>query len=391
MLVVAATTACLLLLGTVHGFATPRQPYHEESHGDDFAAVHGCWAAVVAASVEDALDAGGSVDTEREEGPTGENAVASLAPILNLSGGADAAAKDADGTNGHRERNKTTGSSVGDAFSTFRVSMSKWLPANPFQKDSNDKSKEAMRKQQQDLLSSTTIQCVSAPESDILPPDVITQCAKESKLIGGKLTSETLETTADLINSQYAERGYLMNSVTGATLVPSSGAKDDAGVGRVELKVREVKMAKPSVCLRFVEKVTDVNATAEDENVVTLPSQSTDRSEEHYKTVPGRTRPSKVARLTNLRPGAHFRIDTERWAPLAASTSDGVLGGAGTATPRKGSQLFSAIHAVRPVPTGEGDTVELEIIGEYIWCGKAMTCACVASYCFCLSRENSSN
>ena len=103
-----------------------------------------------------------------------------------------------------------------------------------------------------------------------------------------------------------------MNSVTGAALVPLSGAKDNAGACRLELKVREVKMATPSVCLRFVVQVTDVDATAEDENMIPIPLQSPDPLEEHYKTVPGRTRPSKVARLTNLKPGTHFCIDTER-------------------------------------------------------------------------------
>ena len=83
--------------------------------------------------------------------------MASLAPILHLSGGADAVAKDSNGTNRHREKNKITGLSVNDAFSSFRVTIPKWLPTNPFQKDSDDASKEAEMKRQQSLLSSTNV------------------------------------------------------------------------------------------------------------------------------------------------------------------------------------------------------------------------------------------
>ena len=97
--------------------------------------------------------------------------------------------------------------------------------------------KESKLKQQRNLLSSSKVKFVSAPESDILPPDVITQCAKESNLIGGTLTPETLGLTANMINRQYMEHGYVMNSVTGATLVPSSDRKENDGQGHVELKV----------------------------------------------------------------------------------------------------------------------------------------------------------
>eukprot|EP00579_Thalassiosira_antarctica_P009532 CAMPEP_0201919828 /NCGR_PEP_ID=MMETSP0903-20130614/8603_1 /ASSEMBLY_ACC=CAM_ASM_000552 /TAXON_ID=420261 /ORGANISM="Thalassiosira antarctica, Strain CCMP982" /LENGTH=328 /DNA_ID=CAMNT_0048456435 /DNA_START=45 /DNA_END=1027 /DNA_ORIENTATION=+ len=219
-----------------------------------------------------------SIDTDREEVSVDKETMESLmsTPTKILRGGGGTSAKESSGTKSNSDKKKSIGASVNDTldslqtmlFEPIRIAgskLSKNLPANLFQKNEGGQPKESKLKQQQDLLSSTKVKSVSAPESEILPPDVITQCAKESNLIGGTLTPETLGLTANMINRQYMEHGYVMNSVTGATLVPSSDGKENDGEGHVELKVREVKLAKPSqgksspVHIRFVEKTNDVD------------------------------------------------------------------------------------------------------------------------------------
>jgi len=318
-----------------------------------------------------------SSGSKREE--TNESLVSEPTNILRGGGGVSA-------TESNDNSKKYIGASVNDKldslqtmlFEPFRMAgsaLSKKLPANPFQKKEEGQSEQSKLKQQQELLSSTKIRSVSAPNSELLPPDVITQCAKESNLIGGTLAPETLELTANMINRMYLERGYVMNSVTGATLVPPSDGKEGNGKeGHVELKVREVKLAGPRernsspVHIRFVEKINDEDTGDGDESVFSLPSQSSSSSDQSqsdsktYRTVPGRTRPSKIARMVKLAPGSHFQILPQLWSQLAAFPGSGAFGGGGGSKGLGKSAIFSTIHAVRPVPTLQGDTVELEII-----------------------------
>ncbi|KAL7479313.1 hypothetical protein ACHAW6_005047 [Cyclotella cf. meneghiniana] len=225
-------------------------------------------------------------------------------------------------------------------------------------------------KQQEHVLSSTNVTSVIAPKSEILPPEIITRSAEQAKLIGGTLTPATLDSTAQFINNWYVSQGYVMNSVTGATLVPS---KDCEGEGRVELKVREAKLSgsrSNSVIIRFVEQCSD--ASEENDNLLVIPipknnegpeSQSTDDSKKYkkYRVTSGRTRPMKVAKLVGISPGSHFRIIPKKWSRIVA-TPGGIFDG--ETNDRMGgakSAIFSTIHALRPIPAGN-DTVSLEIV-----------------------------
>jgi hypothetical protein len=260
--------------------------------------------------------------------------------------------------------------SIGASLKPIRFAaseLSKHLPANPFQRNVKDQSNKSKLRQHQKELSSTVVRSVSAPGSELLLPDDITQCAKESNLIGGTLTPETLELTAKKINHLYLEHGYVMNCVTGATLVPSSKGKANDREGHVELKVREVRLATPSqrnsslVHVRFVEKMNREDA-GDKENVISLPLQSSSiqsqSDHQAFRIVPGRTRPAKIARMLNLVPGSHFCILPDLWSRLVASP--GSVGGGGGGKQQQ-APIFSAIHALRPLPAAQ-DSVELEIV-----------------------------
>ena len=291
-----------------------------------------------------------------------------VSPTKNLRGGGVS-------TKSNNSREKSTSSSIiNDSldsiqtilFQPIRV-LSKRLPTNPWKKKDDDEETKKLKQKEEELLSTTKVQSVSAPDSELLPPDYITECAKESNLIGGTLTPETLDLTAKRINRLYLENGYIMNSVTGATLVPPSNGKDDNEEGgHVELKVTEVKVAKHAspVHIRIVEKINIEDAADDDESVRSLPSQpfhqtNSDSQTTTIKEVSGRTRPSKIASIVKLKPGSHFRIIPELWSELAASGPGGIN------QRRRGNSpaLFSTIHAVRPIPTSDGaNTVDVEVI-----------------------------
>ena len=302
-----------------------------------------------------------------------EHDQSNVEPVLRARGG-DAAVKRKSPSS-----NKNIANSVNDVLDSLQN-----MVLRPFQmvgknlpslgkKKNNDTS---AAKDEEQVLRSTTIQSVTVPTSALLPPDIIKQSATDAKLIGGTLNSESLELTATAINRWYADNGYVLNSVTGATLIPAA-MDDDAdedessNEGRVELKVKEVKISKNSqkgypVKLRFVERVDDNEIEMNDQSsLITLPVQSTEMSQpkeeqQSFKVTSGVTRPKKIARMTMLEPGSHFRILPSKWSKLVAYPG-GVFGAGGGR-----SAIFSQIHAVRPIPeeSSQGDDVSVEIIAS---------------------------
>ena len=218
---------------------------------------------------------------------------------------------------------------------------------------------------QEQVLRSTKILSVTAPESDLLPQDIITQSATEAELVGGTLNPKALELTATAINRWYADNGYVLNSVTGATLIPSATENDNnedesSAEGRVELKVKEVKLAKTSsdssfpVKLQLVEPANSDSDASDQNSHITLPSQSSE-TPTFFKRKPGSTQAKKIARITKLEPGSHLRIIPDRWSRLVAFPG-GIFGAGGG----RGA-IFSNIHALRPIPE-KGNTVSVEVI-----------------------------
>jgi len=246
----------------------------------------------------------------------------------------------------------TTVPRSGKIFSSF----SKRLPFTKKQDTSNE---------QELILTSTNITAVTAPKSELLPNEVITQSAERAKMIGGLLTPDTLDLTAKSINDWYSSQGYVMNSVTGATLVPS---KSDEGQGHVELRVREAKVSESkdkSIVIRFVDPCHEHN-----DGDIKMPVQGdTDNQADHsdgkrqqdqkFRITSGRTRPLKVGKMVGITPGSHFRIIPQRWSRIVAS-GGGIFQGQSRGSK---SAIFSTIHAVRPTPEEDG-SVSVEIIAS---------------------------
>lgn len=270
--------------------------------------------------------------------------------------------------------NKNVAESINDALDSLQKIMirpfqvvGRHIPSSLLNKKKDDTS-SASAKDQEQVLRSTKILSVTAPESDLLPQDIITQSATGAELVGGTLNPEALELTATAINRWYADNGYVLNSVTGATLIPfatdnDGGNGESSAEGRVELKVKEVKLAKTSqnssfpVKLQLVQRVDSDSDTIDQSSLISLPSQSGE-TPALFKSTSGCTRPKKIARMTKLEPGSHLRILPERWSRLVAFPG-GIFGAGGGR-----SAIFSNIHAVRPIPeeSSQGNTVSVEIL-----------------------------
>lgn len=340
-------------------------PWHHLCHdgGDDndhpsTFNLAGCWILSSSSCDED----GGHIPSMTDDQSTQD------ATVLRTRGG-DVAAKQKTTSS-----NKNIADSINDALDSlqkivirpFQI-VGQQIPSSLLNKKKGDTSSA---KDQEQVLRSTKILSVTAPESDLLPSDIITKSATDAELVGGTLNPEALELTATAINRWYADNGYVLNSVTGATLIPYAADNDDGNdasstEGRVELKVKEVKVAKTSqkssfpVTLRLVQRVDSDSDTSDQSSLITLPSLSGE-APALFKSISGSTRPEKIARMTKLEPGSHLRILPDRWSSLVAFPG-GMFGAGGGR-----SAIFSNIHAVRPIPeeSSQGDTVSVEIIAS---------------------------
>jgi outer membrane protein assembly factor BamA len=160
---------------------------------------------------------------------------------------------------------------------------------------------------------------------------------------------ETVQEVARNIKQWYTRKGYVLHSVTGATLRPDTGV--------AELQVQEPKVSKEPVGITFCKEMV----VEEDGNLVTLrqyrekhamrktfghEKMLLDRSNLNmtYVETTGRTDPGRIARALKMTPGRPFRWDASRWHSIA------------------GSGVFSRILRASPERDARDGTVQLRIL-----------------------------
>jgi len=195
-------------------------------------------------------------------------------------------------------------------------------------------------------LKTTPVKSVTAPNSTVLPQDVVAVAAKRSNMIGNPLRIENVQEMARNLKQWYMRKGYVLNSVTGATLKPESAC--------AELQVEEPKVSHQPVGIIFLrEMVVD-----DDGSVVTYrqyrrkhdqrKSFGHDKIEKAdlnitYVQTTGRTDSSRIAKALKLKRGRPFKWDGNRWHNVA------------------GSGIFSRVLKASPERTKDG-TVQLQIL-----------------------------
>lgn len=173
-----------------------------------------------------------------------------------------------------------------------------------------------------EILKTTPVRSVIAPNSTVLPPDILSTAAKRSGMIGNPLQVETVQEVARSLKQWYTRKGYVLHAVTGATLKPDTAT--------AELQVEEPKISNQPVGITFCKEMV----VEDDGSLVTYRQyrekhaarktfghESIDRSNLNMTFVQtnGRTDPDRIARALKMKPGRPFKWDGNRWHAVAES------------------------------------------------------------------------
>lgn len=191
---------------------------------------------------------------------------------------------------------------------------------NPFAKKKEDKSDELD-------LSNMLVQNVDAPESTVLPESVIRSAAQRSGLLGSVLRSDRVQECARHIKRWYLQRGYVLHSVTGATLHAENGT--------ATLAVYEPRSASLPVAIRFAKLVPidpesgqtttmrKYKAKLETKRGRAFRKEEWEKIKSQLNTTiieaRGRTNPRIISKHLGLHAGQHFKWDGYLWQNIVQS------------------------------------------------------------------------
>lgn len=245
----------------------------------------------------------------------------------------------------------STGEYWNNVFASVGTTMTK-----PFQKANRairqrfrSKQQKAQDEMMQTLLTTPIRQVVITPETTVLPTTVVHIAARRSGMLGQPLRMDRVQEFARALQRWYMRQGYVLHSVTGATLLPETGT--------AEIRVQEpITSAEPVHILFCKEMVVD----PETGDAVTFRqymnkhtqrrtfgfSSEVARKDLNWTYVPtpvGRTRPQRIAAALGLAPGEHFRWNESRWRKIV------------------GSGIFKKVMHAAPKTVDDG-TVQLQIL-----------------------------
>jgi hypothetical protein len=208
------------------------------------------------------------------------------------------------------------------------------------------------KKKGQDIdLTKIPIQDVQAPTSDILPDVVVKRAAQRSGMLGSVMTADRVNECARQVKQWYLQRGYVLHSVTGATLHAENGT--------ATLAVQEPISSSIPMDIRFAKEVPIDPETGETttrkryrEKLERAKGRPL-RSEEWVAVADqlnttliesrGRTSANTLSKRLGLKAGNHFCWNGDRWQSIARSG------------------IFSKIWRTSPVQMGDG-TVQLQVL-----------------------------
>jgi hypothetical protein len=196
-------------------------------------------------------------------------------------------------------------------------------------------------------LLSMPVQRVTVPNSTVLPDDVVQIAAKRAGLLGSPLKSDRVQDLARTLKRWYILKGYVLHSVTGATLKPETAT--------AEITVQEPVNSDTPVGISFYKEMVIDEETGDlltlrqykerHQRRRTLGFDKLKKEDLNTTFVPttGRTKASRIATAMGMTPGKPFQWDNLRWQKIA------------------GSGLFSRILQATPQPMTDG-TVQLHIV-----------------------------
>ena len=209
------------------------------------------------------------------------------------------------------------------------------------------------RKEQELLeqLQTMPVKQVVVKDSQVLPKEVVQIATRRAGLLGKPLRTERVQEFAQSLKQWYDRHGYVLHSVTGATLETSTAT--------AEIQVQEpVSSAKP-VNIIFCKEMIIEPETGE---LITMRQYkdryavkkrfgavrgSVDLNEVNTTLIEtdGRTNPSRVAKALGLYPNRPFQWNPKRWKRISQSG------------------VFSRVIRATPQPLSDG-TVQLNIVAQ---------------------------
>ncbi|GAX21195.1 hypothetical protein FisN_10Hh317 [Fistulifera solaris] len=231
-----------------------------------------------------------------------------------------------------RATNKTYSlASAAQYWNNFFASTKSTI-AKPFQKVNQairrkfrSPQQKAQDEMMQTILTTPVKQVVITPDTTVLPSTVVHIAARRSGLLGQPLGIDRVQEFARSIQRWYARQGYVLHSVTGATLVPETGT--------AEIRVQEPTTADEPVRIVFCKEMVIDPETGDLVTFRQYADKHTQRrtfgfnaevarKDLNWTYVPtpvGRTRPRRIAAALGLAPGEHFRWNESRWKKIVGS------------------------------------------------------------------------
>mmetsp|Transcript_35253 Transcript_35253/g.85320 ORF Transcript_35253/g.85320 Transcript_35253/m.85320 type:complete len:883 (+) Transcript_35253:487-3135(+) len=192
-------------------------------------------------------------------------------------------------------------------------------------------------------LETMPIKQVTVPNTTVLPPDVLRVAVKRAGIIGNPLRTDRVQELAKTLKMWYTRQGYVLHSVTGATLQPDTAT--------AEINVEEPKVSKSRpVELVFCKEMVEDTETGElmtfkqyyrkfherirsqnpahgggattKNRLMRRAERPPERHELNTTLVVkerGSTKPQRIAEALKLKPGQPFRWYEERWRRVASS------------------------------------------------------------------------
>jgi hypothetical protein len=193
-----------------------------------------------------------------------------------------------------------------------------------FKLENTFKSKE--QKKQEELyeqLKTMPVRSVEVTNSSVLPPEIVRLAVKRSGLVGNPLRTDRVQEMAKNLKSWYLRKGYILHTVTGATLKPETAT--------AEIQVEEPTISKVPISIVSCKEMVVDKESGElltfrqyREKHAKRKSFRHDRIEKKdlnttFVETRGRTKASRIAKALHLKPGRPFRWHSDRWQKIANS------------------------------------------------------------------------
>ena len=171
-------------------------------------------------------------------------------------------------------------------------------------------------------LQTTLVLNVHVPNTTVLPQDVIQLAAKRAGLLGKPLRTESVQEFARALKQWYERKGYVLHSVTGATL--------HADTNTAEIQVEEPYLNNRPVDIIYCkEMVVDHDGSLlsfrqykdKHSRRDTLGFHDLKKSDLNttFITTIGKTSPTRIAKALQLRPRTSFQWQGHRWQAILAN------------------------------------------------------------------------